>query len=110
MPPGAAAGCSRRDGDRVSALLEYAGPDRSSRLTIRLQIDLGPPIQLAGGKFECRQNGESLEGKVEASSIEFQAGQSGGMGLSGRFVLQSTGAAKSFRVILPPTLMGYVYH
>ena len=99
----------RRDSDRVSAALEFRDPHNRDRLLIQLRIDLGPPIRLAGGNYRFQLNDRTLTGTVESSSLDFQAGQSGGMGLGGTFLLLDDTARKVYRVDLPQTVIGVTY-
>ena len=100
----------RRDGDRVSAILEFQGADSRDRLILRFNLDLGPPISLANGTYQLQTKGTTSAGNIEAPSIDFQAGQSGGMGLGGRFFLLDDKGRRVFRVTLPHTLIGATYH
>jgi hypothetical protein len=99
----------RRDGDRVKATLEFQNLTNRDRLTIRMEIDLGPPIRLAGGTFRFQGASWTQAGKVDSPSLDFQAGQSGGMGLGGIFLLLDDVNKKLYRVYLPPTVMGVAY-
>jgi hypothetical protein len=100
----------RRDGDRVSATLEFQGADSRDRLLLRLNLDLGPPITLATGTYQLQTGGTTSAGNVEAPSIEFQAGQSGGMGLGGRFFLLDDKGRRRFLVNLPHSRIEATYH
>lgn len=100
----------RRDGARVNATLEFEGSHKRDRLVLKLEVDLGPPIRLASGTFQIPLSDRTVTGKVEASSLDFQAGQSGGMSLGGHFVLLGDGGGTMYRVTLPPTLMGTAFH
>ena len=91
----------RRDGAIVNARVVFAGPGNSDRLDIELEIDLGPPIHLAAGKFRMKQSGILLAGSVEPLALDFQGGQSGGMSLGGRFLLRRDDGAIAYRVNLP---------
>ena len=100
---------ARRDGARVSATLAFKDSG-SGRLMVKLELDLGPPIRLASGTFLIRQSGQTFAGKVEATALNFQAGQSGRMSLGGQFLLFDQSSTASYRVILRPTLTGSAYH
>jgi len=99
----------RRDGDRVNAALEFRDPGGRDRLSIQLVIDLGPPIHLAGGTFHMQRSDKTQTGRVDSTSLDFQAGQSGGMGLGGKFILLDHAGKVSYRVHLPRTVIGPTY-
>ncbi len=97
----------RRDGARVNATVEYEDRVKGGgRLILELEVDLGPPIRLASGRFQINDGGRMMIGTATATSLDFQAGQSGGMSLGGRFNLQDSAGRTRYRVDLPPTLIG----
>ncbi len=99
----------RRNGDRVNTTLEFQNPNGRDHLIIQMEIDLGPPIRFAGGTYRFQGAGHVPAGRVDSSSLDFQAGQSGGMGLGGRFFLLDDAGRKLYRVDLPPTVIGVTY-
>ncbi len=99
----------KRDGASVRASLVFQGSGNHERLEIELGLDLGPPIRLASGKFVFRQGGNETAGTVGASSLDFQAGQSGGMSLGGRFILYNSSSEPIYRVFVPPKLLDSSY-
>ncbi len=100
---------ARRDGAYVRAAIEFKGSGVSDRLVITLELDLGPPIHLASGDFRISQSGRMQSGKVDADSVDFQAGQSSGMSLGGRFRLLSQSGEMLYRVSLPATAVDTPY-
>lgn len=99
----------RRDGDHVNATLTFKGNDPQDRLVVGLILELGPPIRLGNGTFLIREQGKMVMGKVDATSLTFQAGQSGGMNLGGRFLLLDNSGTTLYRVLLPNTVMNSSY-
>jgi len=91
----------KRDGASVNASLVFEGPEKRGRLVLELELDLGPPIRLARGGFVFRQSGKEISGAVDALSLDFQAGQSSGMSLGGRFALYSHSGTVLYRVYVP---------
>ena len=96
----------RRDGARVNATVEYEDRISGGRMVVELDVDLGPPIRLANGRFQINDGGRMMIGTVTALSLDFEAGQSGGMSIGGRFNLQDSTGKTRYRVALPPSLIG----
>jgi hypothetical protein len=99
----------RRDGARVSAAVVFAGQRNGDRLDLNLLLDLGPPIHLASGTYQMREGDRTRAGRVESLSLDFEAGQSGGMSLGGRFLLISSSGVTRYRVFLPSTPFDSAY-
>ncbi len=93
----------KRDGARVRARFVLENGAAGNRLDLILALDLGPPIRLDDGKYSFRVNDKLLEGKVAALSVDFQAGQSSGMNLGGKFVLLGDNGTSLYRVTIPTT-------
>jgi hypothetical protein len=100
---------ARRDGARVRAGIEFRGSGASGRLLLTLELDLGPPIRLAGGDFRIWLDGKMQSGTIDADAVDFQAGQSSGMSLGGRFRLLSNRGEMLYRIVLPATAVQTPY-
>jgi hypothetical protein len=92
-----------RDGDRLNAQVLIS--DSSSILTMDLHFAVGSPTTLAAGNWRWSRPGNNLlSGVIVARSVTFLGGQDGPPSIGGMFTLLD-GAAESYRVNLPLTVL-----
>ena len=90
-----------REGDSVSAEIEFTDGHDSAQMSIALR--LRPQAEFTSGTYRASVGGNTSAGTVESESLTFLGGQGGSPSLGGLFVFKDTQGRPAYRVQIPLT-------
>ena len=92
----------RRGADVEATGVFTLGQDR---VTLSMNVVLGPPARFVEGRYSSRIGGEFFEGLLSAESVTFLGGQNAEPSLGGVFVFHHPVDGVRYRLRFPPTLI-----